>query len=175
MFCCSAPSHQKPTKISSLSTQTKDVGLAATNWPSGLRRWLQAPVLKGVGSNPTAVTFRPRPISSFFGVRATMCVARSLPHFHPSTQNTFGPDSPGQAPSNIQGQPQFHPPESPVSSSPPPPGQKIESVPLCRLHIFMVWGCLYRIAHPPTTHGEGREEGGKTAQSWPCLRSDVKI
>ena len=26
-------------------------------WPSGLRRWLQAPVRKGVGSNPTAVTF----------------------------------------------------------------------------------------------------------------------
>ena len=24
-------------------------------WPSGLRRWLQAPVRKGVGSNPTAV------------------------------------------------------------------------------------------------------------------------
>ena len=24
--------------------------------PSGLRRWLQAPVRKGVGSNPTAVT-----------------------------------------------------------------------------------------------------------------------
>ena len=27
-----------------------------TIWPSGLRRWLQAPVRKGVGSNPTAVT-----------------------------------------------------------------------------------------------------------------------
>ena len=26
-------------------------------WPSGLRRWLQAPVRKGVGSNPTAVIF----------------------------------------------------------------------------------------------------------------------
>ena len=26
-----------------------------TGWPSGLRRWLQAPVRKGVGSNPTAV------------------------------------------------------------------------------------------------------------------------
>lgn len=26
-----------------------------TAWPSGLRRWLQAPVRKGVGSNPTAV------------------------------------------------------------------------------------------------------------------------
>ena len=30
---------------------------AVTVWPSGLRRWLQAPVRKGVGSNPTAVTF----------------------------------------------------------------------------------------------------------------------
>ena len=28
-----------------------------TLWPSGLRRWLQAPVRKGVGSNPTGVTF----------------------------------------------------------------------------------------------------------------------
>ena len=28
-----------------------------TVWPSGLRRWLQAPVRKGVGSNPTAVMF----------------------------------------------------------------------------------------------------------------------
>ena len=28
-----------------------------TVWPSGLRRWLQAPVRKGVGSNPTAVTW----------------------------------------------------------------------------------------------------------------------
>ena len=27
-----------------------------TVWPSGLRRWLQAPVRKGVDSNPTAVT-----------------------------------------------------------------------------------------------------------------------
>ena len=27
-----------------------------TLWPSGLRRWLKAPVRKGVGSNPTGVT-----------------------------------------------------------------------------------------------------------------------
>ena len=27
-----------------------------TVWLSGLRRWLKAPVRKGVGSNPTAVT-----------------------------------------------------------------------------------------------------------------------
>ena len=32
-----------------------------TVWPSGLRRWLQAPVRKGVGSNPTAVTSHHRP------------------------------------------------------------------------------------------------------------------
>jgi hypothetical protein len=30
-------------------------GGSKTVWPSGLRRWLQAPVRKGVGSNPTAV------------------------------------------------------------------------------------------------------------------------
>ena len=30
---------------------------AMTVWPSGLRRWLQAPVRKGVGSNPTAVIY----------------------------------------------------------------------------------------------------------------------
>ena len=29
-----------------------------TVWPSGLRRWLQAAVRKGVGSNPTAVRSR---------------------------------------------------------------------------------------------------------------------
>ena len=28
-----------------------------TLWPSGLRRWLKAPVRKGVGSNPTGVNF----------------------------------------------------------------------------------------------------------------------
>ena len=28
-----------------------------TVWPSGLRRWLKAPFRKGVGSNPTAVSF----------------------------------------------------------------------------------------------------------------------
>ena len=30
-----------------------------TVWPSGLRRWLKAPVRKGVGSNPTAVIAKP--------------------------------------------------------------------------------------------------------------------
>ena len=32
--------------------------LDRTVWPSGLRRWLQAPVRKSVGSNPTAVSLR---------------------------------------------------------------------------------------------------------------------
>ncbi len=42
-----------------------------TVWPSGLRRWLQAPVRKGVGSNPTAVTFeRSR---AFFFARGPPC------------------------------------------------------------------------------------------------------
>ena len=34
--------------------------IVKTVWPSGLRRWLQAPVRKGVGSNPTAVTLLAR-------------------------------------------------------------------------------------------------------------------
>ena len=33
----------------------QDFGCFKTVWPSGLRRWLKAPVRKGVGSNPTAV------------------------------------------------------------------------------------------------------------------------
>ena len=34
---------------------TRQHSLDKTVWPSGLRRWLKAPVRKGVGSNPTAV------------------------------------------------------------------------------------------------------------------------
>ena len=51
---------------------------AKTVWPSGLRRWLQAPVRKGVGSNPTAVTF-----AAVAGTRrdAPHAAARSLRHF----------------------------------------------------------------------------------------------
>ena len=30
--------------------------IGMTVWPSGLRRWLQAPVREGVGSNPKVVT-----------------------------------------------------------------------------------------------------------------------
>ena len=29
--------------------------VSMTVWPGGLRRWLKAPLRKGVGSNPTAV------------------------------------------------------------------------------------------------------------------------
>ena len=32
-----------------------DFNVLKTVWPSGLRRWLKAPVRKGVGSNPAAV------------------------------------------------------------------------------------------------------------------------
>ena len=38
------------------SVLCKAGGQSMTVWPSGLRRWLKAPVRKGVGSNPTAVT-----------------------------------------------------------------------------------------------------------------------
>ena len=37
-------------------------GSLKTVWPSGLRRWFQAPVRKGVGSNPTAVISLPRAV-----------------------------------------------------------------------------------------------------------------
>ena len=47
------------TSKSSGGAQQKDNAMLLLNpktvWPSGLRRWLQAPVRKGVGSNPTAV------------------------------------------------------------------------------------------------------------------------
>ena len=36
-----------------------------TVWPSGLRRWLKAPVRKGAGSNPTAVTMPKRGRANF--------------------------------------------------------------------------------------------------------------
>ena len=48
-----------------------------TVWPSGLRRWLQAPVRKGVGSNPTAVT-----LSAAVGLLAcgpVVAIARGTP------------------------------------------------------------------------------------------------
>ena len=39
-----------------MCTRVPTAKYGETVWPSGLRRWLQAPVRKGVGSNPTAVT-----------------------------------------------------------------------------------------------------------------------
>ena len=45
--CCASASTTALPKIGAAASKTV--------WPSGLRRWLQAPVRKGVGSNPTAV------------------------------------------------------------------------------------------------------------------------
>ena len=56
-----------------------------TVWPSGLRRWLQAPVRKGVDSNPTAVTHERQPRGPALvvaprdpGVRRAKCIARGF-------------------------------------------------------------------------------------------------
>ena len=52
-FLCSA--HSLPIRLlrrSYVWPEEKNM----TVWPSGLRRWLQAPVRKGMGSNPTAVS-----------------------------------------------------------------------------------------------------------------------
>ena len=48
-----------------------------TVWPSGLRRWLQAPVRKGVGSNPTAVIFQPNSVRPYLS--DTLVGQRLLP------------------------------------------------------------------------------------------------
>ena len=52
-FLCSA--HSLPIQLLRQSYAWPG-GKNMTVWPSGLRRWLQAPVRKGVGSNPTAVS-----------------------------------------------------------------------------------------------------------------------
>ena len=44
---------------------------AVTVWPSGLRRWLQAAVRKGVGSKPTAVTVWLRNVAQWIRHRPT--------------------------------------------------------------------------------------------------------
>ena len=66
--CCRAPVRVKNRCLQSCEGCSSEIEkmagrvhgkvsmLAGTVWPSGLRRWLQAPVRKGVGSNPTAVT-----------------------------------------------------------------------------------------------------------------------
>ena len=47
----------RPALIAECNTGCIAVGPSTrTLWPSGLRRWLKAPVRKGVGSNPTGVT-----------------------------------------------------------------------------------------------------------------------
>ena len=52
-FLCSA--HSRPIQMLRRKYAWPE-GENMTVWPSGLRRWLQAPVRKGVGSNPTAVS-----------------------------------------------------------------------------------------------------------------------
>ena len=63
--CCRAPVRVKNRCLQSCEGCSSEIvqmvgrvhaKLAGTVWPSGLRRWLQAPVRKGVGSIPTAVT-----------------------------------------------------------------------------------------------------------------------
>ena len=70
-YCCQRPATlalsvaNSATPLSDSSRKTNNIcfsqNIAQTTfetvWPSDLRRWLQAPVRKGVGSNPTAVTF----------------------------------------------------------------------------------------------------------------------
>jgi hypothetical protein len=53
-------SFRSPVWAALATTICVSSGCDMTVWPSGLRRWLQAPVRKGVGSNPTAVNFTPR-------------------------------------------------------------------------------------------------------------------
>ena len=52
-----------------------------TVWPSGLRRWLQAPVRKGVGSNPTAVTCIVKPATAASSAHRTDASWRCRPCF----------------------------------------------------------------------------------------------
>ena len=47
--------HRLNAQFIVIGTQRLESTTAKTVWPSGLRRWLQAPVRKGVGSNSTAV------------------------------------------------------------------------------------------------------------------------
>ena len=69
-----------------------------TVWPSVLRRWLKAPFRKGVGSNPTAVTFK-LPQNAFYkrilhhakpdaGLTPPRCVFLSRQQNFPSSSST---------------------------------------------------------------------------------------
>ena len=52
---------EAPARQLDIGRATEDMA-SMTLWPSGLRRWLKAPFRKGVGSNPTGVTFSTAPI-----------------------------------------------------------------------------------------------------------------
>ena len=59
---CGGAAGNTSTELDVRAQQTNIIGRRArskTLWPSGLRRWLKAPFRKGVGSNPTGVTFEP--------------------------------------------------------------------------------------------------------------------
>ena len=45
--------------------------------PSGLRRWLKAPFRKGVGSNPTAVTFHGKATAVEMFEEASQCLSHN--------------------------------------------------------------------------------------------------
>ena len=49
-------SHFQPTNATGMPSIVGAYKASKTVWPSGLRRWLEAPFRKGVGSNPTAVS-----------------------------------------------------------------------------------------------------------------------
>ena len=53
--------HKAPARQLEILKATANMA-SMTLWPSGLRRWLKAPFRKGVGSNPTGVTFSTAPI-----------------------------------------------------------------------------------------------------------------
>ena len=50
---------QQALHVNVMSISKALVFFDVTVWPSGLRRWLEASVRKGVGSNPTAVIIIP--------------------------------------------------------------------------------------------------------------------
>jgi hypothetical protein len=55
----------------------------STVWPSGLRRWLQVPVRKGVGSNPTAVIYsNDGSFESYQGHVWYQCIKASVGRVH---------------------------------------------------------------------------------------------
>ena len=60
-----------------------------TVWPSGLRRWLQAPVRKGVGSNPTAVIVDAKPFASSSAC-GKYCVSGHTSYFPQSKEDANG-------------------------------------------------------------------------------------